>query len=258
MPDRAFSPLASSSASSVRSLKQTFVSTLLVAGLAVGLMVGLTACDSGEEPPQPEFQAEVSGAVTQSLDGTAGVTDSEALSEEFRGTALLIDAAVPDSLVPDSLMPGGVVPPDSGSVPPATVLLLTAPTDADSPFGQTLAITIPGEDVPAPGAYQVGVSEDPDSGPPTSATYIDNQPDTLLASIATAGTVQIESSSADVIRGRFTLETDQAVAVVGLGGGIPQPGSIEFRPFETTVEGSFTALRSADNQPLLPDVGVSF
>ena len=127
-----------------RLLRRTFVSTLLVAALAFGL----TACDSGEDPPSPAFQAEVSGAVTQSLDGTAGVTDSEALSEEFQGTALLIDAAVPDSLVPD-----GIVPPDSGSVPPATVLLLTAPTDPGSQLGQTLAITIPGDGVPAPGAY---------------------------------------------------------------------------------------------------------
>jgi hypothetical protein len=219
------------------------------------VVAGLTACDSNDAPPTPEFEAEMTGDVEQTLNGTAGMSDSDAFDQQFQGAFRLLPTLLPDSTRPDSLPL-----PDSINTPPATLLILTA--ESGNGYGQTITATFYGDSIPETGTYEVGLVLDTARTTPfpeldVTAGYIDSQPDSLLIAGAMGGTITLEESSQNVMRGRFQLETQQALRLTGLGTTGPLgPDNFGLRPFDTEIRGSFTALRSADAEPLLPFGGL--
>ena len=227
--------------------------------LALILAAGLAGCDSGSEEPEPRFSAELQtepGSST-TLDGTAGLTDGDQFEGDLTTALELVPALLPDSVsVPDTLLT-----PESVDLQEATFVFLT--TETGNGRGQTITLIFPGADVPDTGTYRLGGSGSPDvpADVPFVAAYSDYEDDRLLLAPAAGGTVTVNRSAPDQLEGEFELSMAGAVELQG----ISEADLISGTPFdsvrtrdayeEASLSGSFVALRSAENQPLLPFIG---
>jgi len=230
---------------------------LLASVLTVAVL--LSACDASgpDAPPEPRFEAEITGAIQKTMRGPAGLARGAEASDAFAGLFGVLPLA-PDSLrlpLPDSLNR----PPLDALHPSGTILFLRD-EDADL-FGSGISVFIRGDGPPTPGTYSFqSVSLGPGAPPlrrPTPealASYAEREDDRVRIAPAAQGSLTVESSSADRLRGRFAFTT-----LLALDLRAPVPGDTTFadllrpQPFRTSVSGTFTAARTARAFPSPPD-----
>lgn len=246
----------------------TRVAVLTVVLLLCGLLLPLAGCDSGGGgDPVPEFEARITGAEQRTFRGTAGVRDSDTFARTLPPSLVLpLTPIVPDSLFsgrrPDTLF----TIPDSLSQPPPSSTLILGATDDDGEArrGDGLTFVIEGNDRPAPDTYDlsglagfVGGIDDggtiPAEIPPAIAVYTRLDASTFRVVPAIGGTLTIEESTPDVVRGTFDLQTALAFETP-----VPVPldttlaSRVTQRFYAAQIEGAFTATPTADAAVPLP------
>jgi hypothetical protein len=223
---------------------------LRLAGAAAAfalVLLAVPACDSGSDPPEPRFQATFEGDVQKTIEGPAGMTDSETLNQQLQSTLPLVLSLLPDSIaVPDSLLD-----PDDAELPDGTAMFFAAPTEGG--YGDGFSFFFPGDGVPDPGTYEPGSLPDGTGGAlPPLVVYTRYEDGELLLAPIVDGTVEVQDASERRLRGRFEVETGGA-AVAPLGEA--DAGSLRVDPFETTINGRFTATPDEQIRPPLPFLG---
>ena len=241
--------------------RKIWLTSLLAAIVGAGLLVTIAGCDSGSEEPRPQFSAELTtgsemtGSETNAIDGTAGLSDGESIAQSLNTALDLVSTFVPDTVsVPDSLLD-----PSSTNLDESTFVFLT--NESSDGQGRTITLAFPGDgSVPGEGEYSLDDGGATDS-PPFIAFYTNYEGNDLLAAPMTGGTVTVMESGPDRLRGDFSLSMAGAVELQGISeadliSGTP-PDSVRTRDAyeEASLSGSFVALRSAENQPLLPFIG---
>jgi hypothetical protein len=247
------------------SVSQPLPPAIRTLSAALMLVFALSACDSGPDAndvTESRFEATLSGTVNKTIRGTANSARSSAMGSAFSGLFAPLPVAPPDSGLftpPDSLRGDSlfVPPPDSlPELPSGTALVLST---ADAPGqGEGLSFFFAGDTMPATGEYRIAAPLlFPGDGSPSlpqsdvNGTYseLDGQEFTLAPIVS--GTVTIETSTADVLRGRFSLQTVRALTFT-----FPAPGDTALftdpvvpRPFATTINGTFVAT-PADAPPV--------
>ena len=219
----------------------------------------LVACDASgpDDPPEPRFEAKITGAIQKTLRGPAGLASGTEAGDAFAGLFGVLPPAT-DSLIlplPDSL---DEAPLDS--LRPSGTILFLRDEDA-SPFGSGISVFIRGDGPPAPGTYAFQTfALGPDALPlrrpavEAFASYTELEDDTFRIAPAAQGSVTVEASGADLLRGRFAFATLLALELrAPVPGDTTFAGLLEPQPFQTSIAGTFTATRAAAAFPLLLD-----